>query len=110
MYLVSMIKEENKMEKKMMAEAMPKLKKMDETEFLAFGPELSPINEPEIEPEIPTVTGNIFYGPDSDFGDSEFDDSKFDDSEFDGAQKALPVETPKQEQTLVLEGPAVAGQ
>lgn len=79
-YLISMIKEENKMEKEMMEEAVPKLEKMDEIELLSFGPKLSPVYGPELPPD------------------------------FDAIEKALPLDSAKQDDPLVLEGPAAATQ
>ena len=55
MYLISMIKEENKMEKEMMEEAIEKLEKM-ESEFVV-APELSPVYGPELPPESAPVFG-----------------------------------------------------
>ena len=51
MYLISMIKDESKMEKEMAEEAIPTLEKMDESELVALNPPLLPIIVPESSPE-----------------------------------------------------------
>jgi len=98
MYLVSMIKEENKMEKEMTEEAIPKLAKMDETEFIAFGPKLSPVPSPKLSAEAAPV----FYGPEL---PPELP------PQLDVIEKASALETATQEATLpILEGPKVLNQ
>ena len=90
-YLVKMIKEENKMEKEMTEESVPKLEKMDE-EFPVFGPEL------------PDETQSAFFGP-----ELPPDLSSELPGNLEAIEGTLSVGT-REEQALVLEGPKVANQ
>jgi len=92
MYLVSMIKEENKMEKEMTEEAIPKLEKMDEIELVAFGPKLSPVKGSESLPVYGPEPAPVFYGPEL-------------PPNFDTIEKALPLDSVTQIEPLLLEGP-----
>ena len=90
MYLVGMIKEENKMEKEMTAESIPKLAKMEEP-YTAYGPELppsSPVYGPELPPDFKPVV----------FGDSVFGD-------FETVEDAPALEMATEEEPIPLEGP-----
>ena len=90
-YLVKMIKEENKMEKEMTEESVPKLEKMDE-EFPVFGPAL------------PDETQSAFFGP-----ELPPDLSSELPGNLEAIEGTLSVGT-REEQALVLEGPKVANQ
>jgi len=93
MYLVGMIKEENKMEKEMTEESIPKLAKLDES-YPVFGPELppdSPVLGPELPPDYePVVFGDLVFG---------------DDFETVEDAPALEMATEEEEEPIPLVGP-----
>ena len=88
-YLVSMIKKENKMEKEMMEESLPKLKDMDKA-YPVYGPELPPSDD---GPALP------IFGPELPADDSEPVVIEV----IDDIEKVLPRGSSKKEAPLLLE-------
>ena len=112
-YLVKMIKDENKMEKEMVQESVPKLEKMDE-EYPVFGQELAaetesvflgPKLEADLRPEVPSEIRPVVLRP-----ELVTEPSPELPPDFDAIDKTLSMDTATQEQPLVLEGPKVVNQ